>query len=167
MGMAVRHLRVILPLLLGLCLMALAGCAPPASGVTQAQLPPIKPGTARVWFLRGSITPYGAVQAFAPMIYANGAPVAKIATGTEFYRDFPPGTYRFTVEPYGLPTAQATTLQLSPGTLTYLQVDWVASWTQGYPPASWSFAPNTFAILTMAPQLAEAYLPTLSYLGER
>ena len=101
------------------------------------------------------------------MIYANGAPIATIPQGTGFYRDFAPGTYKFTVQPYGLPTPQATTLQLAAGTETYLNVDWVASWTQGYAPASYSFAPNTFAILAMAPQVAQAYLPTLGYLGER
>lgn len=101
------------------------------------------------------------------MIYANGAPVAAIPLGTGFYRDFAPGTYQFTVQPFGLPTGQATTLQLAPGTGAYLDVDWVSSWTQGYPPASWNFAPNTFAILTMPKQVAQAYLPTLGYLGER
>jgi len=101
------------------------------------------------------------------MIYANGAPVATIPQGSGFYRDFAPGAYQFTVQPFGLPTAQATTVQLAAGTENYLNVDWVASWTQGYPPASWNFAPNTFAILTMAPQVAQGYLPTLAYLGER
>jgi hypothetical protein len=156
-----------IPIWLGLCLIMLAGCAQTGPTISQAQVPPVKPGLARVWFLRGSLTPYGAVQAFAPMIYVNDAAVAAIPLGTGFYRDFAPGTYRFTVEPLGLPTGQATTVQLAAGTETYLQVDWVASWTQGYPPASWSFAPNTFAILAMAPQLAQAYLPTLGYLGER
>jgi len=122
---------------------------------------------ARVWFLRGSITPAGSVQAFSPMIYVNGAPVAPIPLATGFYRDFAPGTYKFTVEPFGLPTAQASIVDLAPGTQTYLDVDWVASWTQGYPPASWNFSPNTFAILRMEPQVAQAYLPTLGYLGER
>ena len=70
-------------------------------------------------------------------------------------------------QPFGLPTGQATTLQLAPGTGAYLNVDWVSSWTQGYPPASWNFAPNTFAILKMPTQVAQAYLPTLGYLGER
>jgi hypothetical protein len=164
----VRRYLLTMPLLLGFCLMALADCASQNSAtVAQSQIRPVDPGMARVWFLRGSITPNGAVQAFAPMIYANGAPVANIPIGTGFYRDFAPGAYRFTVEPYGLPTSQATVLQLAPGMQAYLQVDWVASWTQGYAPASWSFAPNMFAILTMAPQLAQAYLPTLSYLGER
>jgi hypothetical protein len=163
-----RIWRITAGMLVGLCLGVLSSCAPQtASTISQAQVPPIKPGTARVWFLRGSITPIGAVQAFAPMIYANGAPVANIPLGAGFYRDFPPGTYEFTVEPFGLPTPQASIVQLAAGTQTYLQVDWVASWTQGYPPASWSFAPNTFGILTMPPQVAQAYLPTLEYLGER
>jgi hypothetical protein len=156
-----------MPMLLGLCMILLAGCAQSAPTISQAQVPPIKPGMARVWFLRGSISPNPGVQAFAPMIYANGAPVAAIPLGTGFYRDFAPGTYQFTVQPFGLPTGQATTLQLAPGTGAYLNVDWVSSWTQGYPPASWNFAPNTFAILTMPKQVAQAYLPTLGYLGER
>ena len=155
-------------ILLGLCFITLIGCAQPGPTVSQAQVPPIKPGMARVWFFRPSLTPqFGAVQAFSPMIYANGAPIAAISVGTSFYRDFSPGTYRFTVQPLGLPTAQAATLQLASGTEDYLQVDWISSWTQGFPPASYSFAPNTFGILSYSPQVARAYIPTLAYLGER
>lgn len=163
-----RH-RLTLPLLFGLLLAALVGCAQPTTPtISLAQVPPVRPGMARVWFFRGSISPqFGAVQAFSPMIYANGAPIAAIPVATGFYHDFAPGDYRFTVEPLGLPTPQATNLNLAAGTQSYLQVDWVASWTQGYAPASWSFAPNTFAILNMSPQVALAYLPTLGYLGER
>ena len=84
-----------------------------------------------------------------------------------FFRDFSPGTYTFTVQPYGLPTPQATTLRLAAGTQSYLQAQWIASWQVGYPEVDFSFAPNTFAILTMSPQVAQAYLPTLSYLGQR
>jgi len=164
----VRQCRIAIPLLVGLCLVALAACAQTAPTASPAQLSPVKPGMARVWFFRGSPTPqFGAVQAFSPMIYVDGAPIAAIPPGADFYRDFAPGTYRFTVQPLGLPTAQATTLQLAPGTQDYLQVDWVASWTQGYAPASWNFSPNTFAILSMSPQVAHAYIPTLAYLGER
>jgi hypothetical protein len=162
-----RQLRLMIPMWLGLCFAALAGCAAPSATVTAAQIPPIKPGTARVWFLRGSLTVYPAVQAAVPLIFANGAPVAQLPIGAEFYRDFPPGLYRFTVQSYGLPTPQATVVDLAPGTQIYLYVDWIQSWTQGYPEASWSFAPNTLGILQMAPQLAQAYIPTLNYLGER
>jgi hypothetical protein len=42
----------------------------------------------------------------------------------------------------------------------------VGSWEEGYPEAGYSFAPNTFGILTMSPQLAQAYLPTLTYRPE-
>lgn len=160
-----RHLSI--PVFLSLCFVALAACASQVP-TSQSQAPPIKPGMARVWFYRPSLTPqFGAVQAFDPMIFANEAPIAAIGAGTDFYRDFAPGTYRFTVQPLGLPTGQATTLQLGPGTLDYLYVDWISSWTQGYPPASFSFAPNTFGILSANPQVALAYIPTLAYLGER
>jgi hypothetical protein len=156
------------PMLLGLCLGAIADCAPAATAMAQeAQAPALEPGTARVWFLRPTSSPNGNVEAAAPIIYANGASIGDIPAGTEFYRDFRPGTYRFTVQPYGLPTGQADTVQLPPGTQTYLEVQWIASWQQGYPEAGWGFAPNTFGVLTMSPQLAQAYLPTLSYHGQR
>jgi hypothetical protein len=156
-----------IPTVVGLCLIALAACAQPGPRVSLAQVPPGKSGSARVWFLRGSITTNPAVQAFSPMIYANGAPIAAIPIETAFYRDFAPGTYRFTVQTNGLPTPQATSLQLAPGTEYFLDVDWIASWTQGYPEASWNFNPNTFGIIPMGAQVAQAYLPTLRYLGEQ
>lgn len=67
------------------------------------------------------------------------------------------------MQPYGLPTGQADTVQLAPGTQTYLEIQWLASWEEGYPEAGWGFAPNTFGILIMSPQLAQAYLRTLTY----
>jgi hypothetical protein len=156
-----RKHRLLFPILLGLAVFA--DCAMPAAARAQQTATPAVPGMARVWFLRPADSPNGNVWAASPMIYVNGAPVGDIPAGTEFYRDFRPGTYSFTVQPYGLPTGQADTVQLAPGTQTYLEVQWLASWQQGYPEAGWSFAPNTFGILTMSPQLAEAYLPSLSY----
>lgn len=157
-------------LLLTLGLGAVVSCAPQATVTSsQAQIPALAPGMARVWFLRGWDAPSGQtfVYAAAPVVYADGAPVGDLRVGTSFFRDFPPGTYTFTVQPYGLPTPQATTLQLAAGTQSYLQAQWIASWQVGYPEAGWGFAPNTFGILTMSPQVAQAYLPTLTYLGQR
>src|SRR6201997_4711268 len=142
-----------MPMLLGLCLAAFAGFAPPAIAV--AAEPPAAapaPGMARVWFLRPAGSSNGNVWAAAPMIYANGASIGDIPEGAEFYRDFRPGTYSFAVQPYGLPTGQADTVRLAPGTQTYLEIQWLASWEQGYPEAGWGFAPNTFGILRMSPQ---------------
>ena len=154
----------------GLCLAALLGCAAETT-TTASQSPPLPaaPGTARVWFLRGWDSPSGEgyVYAAAPVVFANGAPLGDLRTGTEFFRDFPPGTYKFTVQPYGLPTTQETTVQLAAGMESYLQVQWVASWEFGYPEVDFSFAPNTFAIFPMSAQVAQAYLPTLTNLGQR
>jgi hypothetical protein len=140
---------------------------PGAPRADAGPLPPPAPGQARVWFLRGSISSNPAVQAFSPIVYVNGAPIGPMPQGDYFFRDFAPGTYRFTVQPFGLPTGQNTTLQLMPGSVTFLNIDWVASWTQGYPPASWSFSPNTFSVNAMNPQVALAYIPTMNYLGPR
>jgi hypothetical protein len=148
----------------------LADCTPQSRVTTsEAKIPGIPPGAARVWFLRGWDAPSGQgfVYAAAPIIFANGAPLGDIPVGSDFFCDFAPGTYTFTVQPYGLPTPQATTLQLAAGTQSYLHAQWLASWQVGYPEADFSFAPNTFAILAIPPQVAQAYLPTLTYLGQR
>ena len=158
-----RH-RPVTSALLGLCFAALANLAPqPVAAAPQAQIPALAPGMARVWFLRPAGSLNGNVWAAEPMIYANGAAIGDIPAGAEFYCDFQPGTYSFTVQSYGLPTGQADTVQLAPGTRTYLEIQWVGSWEEGDPEAGWGFAPNTFGILTMSAQLAQAYLPTLTY----
>jgi hypothetical protein len=162
-----RQFRFFLLLLLGLAGAGFIGCAK-ATGISPGQVAPAPAGMARVWFVRPFSTPqFGAVTAFDPEIYANGASVGTIPIGATFYRDFLAGTYRFTVQPLGLPTPQATTLQLGAGTEYFLQVNWVPSWTQGYPEADFNFGPNTFAIFTMTPQVAQAYIPTLAYVGQR
>jgi hypothetical protein len=152
-----------------LCLLwYIDGAAQQTMGFPEVQTSAIQPTTARVWFLRQSNPVNGNVQAAAPMIFANGSSLGRSLAGTVFYRDVAPGTYTFTVEPYGgLPTGQADTVRLAPGTQTYLQVQWLPSWQVGYPEATWSAAPNTFGILTMPPQLAQAYIPTMTDLGPR
>jgi hypothetical protein len=156
------------PTVVSLCLIALAACAQPGPRVSQAQVPPGKSGSARVWFLRGSISTSPAVQAFSPVIYVDGAPVAAIPIDTAFYRDFSPGTYGFMVQTNGgFPTHQVTSLQLAPDTEYFLDVDWVPSWNLGYPLIAGSQNFATYAIIPMGPQVAQAYLPTLHYLGEQ
>jgi len=152
------------------CILVLADCMQQSKVTTlDAAIPPMPSGAARVWFFRGWDAPSGQkfVYAASPIVYANGAPVGDLPVGSAFFRDFPPGTYKFTVEPYGLPTPQAVTLQLAAGAQDYLQAQWAASWEFGYPEVDFSFAPNTFAIFSTSPQVSQAYLPTLAYLGQR
>jgi hypothetical protein len=104
--------------LLVACVLVLANCAPQATVATsQAQIPAIAPGSARVWFFRGWDAPSGQsfVYGAAPTIYANGVPVGEIRTGTAFFRDFPPGTHSFTVELPSDPVGSQLAVRLSRG----------------------------------------------------
>jgi len=71
-------------------------CTAVAIDASQAQVPGMAPGMARVWVLRQSDPQSGNVEAAAPMVFANGAPVGRSRAGTVFYRDFAPGSYAFT-----------------------------------------------------------------------
>src|SRR5205823_11987363 len=146
-----------------LLLLALAGCTPQGNVATpQAQIPPVEPGMARVWFFRQMDPVSGNVEAARPIIYANGAPVGQIEQGTIFFHNFPPGKYRFTVQPFGTPTREHDTLQLTPGTQAYVQVQWEPNWE-----ANRTGAGSSFTILTSSPEVAQQYLPTLTNLGQR
>jgi hypothetical protein len=159
--MTMRKYLLFMPLLLGLVVGA--GSVPVAMASPEtAQVTPPSPGMARVWFLRpaGSNSyAYGA----SPMIYANGTPIAEIPANTGFYRDFAPGTYRFTVQPYGSPNKKADTVQLAPGTQTYLEVQWIPTWEEGYSTGG----RDSFFVVNMSPQIARDWLPALNLIGQR
>jgi hypothetical protein len=118
--MTIRKQHLIGLALLGLCVSLLPSCAPPGSGLqSYAQVAPPAPGTARVWFVH---TKDPEEQFGDPIIYANGQQVGRSVAGIAFYHDFQPGTYAFTVQSYGIPTNAKDTVQLAPGTQTYLEV---------------------------------------------
>lgn len=162
--------RVAVPLLLALCLGADAAAAQVATPMQSMAQPsgPYAPnsGAARVWFLWPSESQVGYDVGAMPTIYANGTPVGAIRGGTEFYRDFPPGTYQFSIEPVGQPTGQRATVQLAPGSQTFLEVQWNPTWEEGYASGT-GLMSHSFFIIPMPPQLAQAYLPTLANLGAR
>jgi hypothetical protein len=153
-----------MPALLGLALLAGSMQAAIADGPNTAVSAP-NSGMARVWFLRpGSQT--SAIYGAAPVIYANGAAVGAMPGNAAFYRDFTPGYYSFTVQSYGLPNNAADTVQLAPGTQTYLEVQYVPGWEEGYAGGQGEDS-HSFFVLNMSPQLAQAYIPTLTDLGQR
>jgi hypothetical protein len=146
---------------MGFCCLGLvlAGCAAqPTTTALQTPVPALQPSMARVWVLRQGNAPGGNVAAADPMLYANGAPVARSAQGTVYFHDFQPGTYRFTVQPYGTPANLVDTLQLAPGT----QVQAVPNWEVGSTAGGASFA-----VLLMSPQEAQPYVQTMTNLGQR
>jgi hypothetical protein len=146
--------------LLGFCVSLLTSCAPPGSGVqSYAQVAAQPPGTARVWFVR---TKDPQEQFGDPIISANGQQVGRSVPGVAFYHDFPPGTYAFTVQSYGLTAGQPLqkdVVQLAPGTQTYLEVLWGGSWLVG------TAGGATFFVRTLVPPLGPAYVKMLTDQG--
>jgi hypothetical protein len=158
--MTVRNYRAPVSMLFGL--VALAGLMPTAMASPEGQqVPALSAGAARVWFLRPVGANSSALGA-APMIYANGTPVADIPGNAAFYRDFAPGTYRFTVQPYGSPNKKADTVQLVPGTQTYLEVQWIPTWEEGYSTGG----RHSFFVVNMSPQMAQDWLPALTLIRQ-
>jgi hypothetical protein len=158
-----RSLRRIAVLLVLVLLTSAAAIAPSPAAAAPEAAP--APGTARVWFLRTAA--WGGISIGAsPMIYADGQPVGALGESSAFYRDFPPGTHRFAVDPYGLPTGDVRTVELQPGTTTYLQVSRLSTWEMGYPTGVGIMA-YSFFIVPMSPHSAVAYLQTLTNLGAR
>jgi hypothetical protein len=155
--MRVAKYHLIAPILLGFCLLEPAGCAPPGDVPrTQAQIPALAPGMARVWLLRDN----DPEEAFGtPIIYANGQPIARSEPGAASFRDLPPGTYRFTVQSYGLPTGYKDKVRLAPGSQTYLEIQWGPSWEEGVAGGS------TFYVRTLSQELGKAYYGSMSYVG--
>jgi len=146
----------------GLGLIALAGCTPQPQVASQASASALPSGMARVWLFRQADPPGGNVYAADPIVYANGAPVGGIKQGTAFFHDFPPGKYRFTVQPFGTPTREHDTIQLVPGAQAYLQVQWEPNWE-----ANRTGGGASFTVLSSSPEVAQQYLPTLTNLGGR
>ena len=97
-----------------------------------------------------------------PIIYANGNQIGRSIPGIAFYRDFPPGTYAFSVQSYGLTAGQPIrkdVVQLAPGTQTYLEILWGGSWLEG------AAGGATYYVRTLPPELDQAYLRMLTDKG--
>ena len=150
--MIVRKYQLIALAFLGFSLSLLLSCASPSTGVqSYAAVAPPAPGMARVWFLR---TRDPQEQFGDPIIFANGHEIGRSVPGIAFYHDFPPGTYAFTVQSYGLTAGQPIQkdmVQLAPGTDTYLEILWGGSWLEGVPGGA------TFFVRTLSPELGQAY----------
>jgi hypothetical protein len=154
--MIIRKHHLIALAILGCCVLPLLSCGTPGSGLqTYAQVAPQPPGTARVWFMR---TKDPQEQEGDPIIYVNGNPVGRSVGGVAFYHDFPPGTYTFTVQSYGVLAGQEAnkvTRQLAAGTQTYLEIEWGSSWLVG------TVGGDTYFVRPLPPELDQAYLHML------
>ena len=156
----IRKCKLVALSLLGLCAFLFSSCAPPGSGLqSYAQVAAPAPGTARVWFVRTSDPQE---QLGDPIIFANGQQLGRAVPGVAFYHDFPPGSYTFTVQSYGLTAGQPLQkdmIQLAPGTQTYLEILWGGSWLVG------TAGGATFFVRTLPSDLGPAYVRMLADKG--
>ena len=116
---------------------------------------------ARIWVLRQADPPQGASRPPAP----SSSPTARhspTAKREPFFYDFPPGTYKLAVQAFGTPAKLSDTVQLSAGMQSYVQIETVPNWEEGSRVGGWSFD-----VRSMSPEVAQQYLPTLAYLGQR
>ena len=155
----IRKYQLVRLALLGFCILPLVSCGSPGGGSALQSYAPVAaqpPGTARVWFMH---TNDPQEQMGDPIIYANGNQVGRSIPVIAFYRDFPPGSYAFTVQSYGLPTGTKDVVQLAPGSQTYLEIMWGGSWETG------TAGGATYYVRTLPPELASAYLKMLTDKG--
>ncbi|HWB47867.1 MAG TPA: hypothetical protein VG651_02060 [Stellaceae bacterium] len=140
------------------CLAILGAAAVSASAAAPDQAPPVPPNQSRVWFLRQLLP---GEQFHPPMVYVNGAPIATIAQGTAFYRDFAPGQYTFSVENCLPQRGDSQTMTLQPYTQYALQV-------QQDDNGAWDCNPPQVSYLRQVPPQQVSYLfGQVEYLGPR
>ena len=158
--MMIGRWKLVVLSLLGLCASLFSSCAPLEGGLqSYAQVAAPAPGTARVWFVRTSDPQE---QFGDPIIFANGQQLGRAVPGVAFYHDFPPGSYTFTVQSYGLTAGQPLqkdVIQLAPGTQTYLEILWGGSWLVG------TAGGATFFVRTLPSDLGTAYVRMLADKG--
>ena len=129
-----------------------------ALAAAPEQAPPVPPGQSRVWFLRQLLP---GENLHPPMVYVNGAPIASIAEGTAFYRDFIPGQYVFNVENCLSQTASAQTMVLAANAQYALQV-------QQDDNGAWACTPPQVSYLRQVqPQQVPYLFSQVNYLGAR
>ena len=167
-----RRLKFSILLLLGLAFAGFTGCALGDRGLAGTGSAAAISGMARVWFFRPSLTPRSSapLQPFAPTDLCQWcAGRRNRARHLRFYRDFPPGTYRFTVQPLGSADDPGSNAAAG-GPERRITFRWIGypSWTQGYPRGRLEFAPKHFRH-SVDVAAGSAGLPSrpLAYLGPR
>lgn len=142
MGEALRRRPVLLALL------ALNACAPPGHVWSDASVPPVPAGAARLVLYR-SFEPYQSL-AYVP-VFLNGADVGAVGPGKIVIRDVAPGTYTIAPRSDGLWPDQAKTVTLVAGNTAYAKIE---SFNSLNSTADHPELQATFVVVLIAPAVA-------------
>ena len=148
----------------------LVGCAgTPEHDNPLTAAPPLAPGMARIWILRQINVAYENFATAEPAVFIvnvassqNQVDLGHVESGTVFFHDVAPGTYRLRAQPYGTRAHLTDTVRLGPGWTAFLQVQAIPNWQGGS-----SVGGASFDVLTMVQQDAKAAIPTLRFVGAR
>jgi hypothetical protein len=141
--------------------LAASGCAPGPPTVAAAAIPPIPPGTARIWIYR-EYQPSESLNLAAVSINGANAGYAQ-AGGGAFYRDVAPGHYHIAVASYGTDFGQSSDVGLAAGEEAYIKIESLSAWTTGGDLGA--FKRDTFYARLVPPQLARAEIAHSPFYG--
>ena len=144
-------------------MMALAACGqrPPEYAEIAAQVPPVRPGLARLFIYR-DYEPYESLS--RPYLYLNGAIIGISEPGGVIYRDVPPGSYLISIDSYGVYPNQFKTVQMSAGGTYYSKITSLRSWEDGNDLAR-EFGADTFVVVLIDPEQAQREMATKWFFG--
>jgi hypothetical protein len=139
----------------GIVLVALAAfLRPSAAPAASANVAPIAPGAARIWFYR-DYEP--SVSLNVANVMLNGATTVVVQPdGSAVYRDVPAGRYHIGVDSTGTDVNQSKDVDLAPGQEAFVKVLALSSWDSGGDTIS--FQRDTFYVSLVPPQIARAQL---------
>ena len=127
---------------------ACAGGGPPggpAFAQVAAQLPPVPPDRARIFFDR-DYEPYESLG--RPYVLLNGEVAGISEPGGVFYRDVAPGRYVVSVKSNTFYPGQDKTVDIRGGQTAYVKVESLRSYNSG----DSMYDPDTFAVVVVAPE---------------
>lgn len=141
-------------------LLAVANADAQAPATSSVVIPPIPPGQARVWIVRGS-QPSDPLDLYRiEAVTLNGVNVGYSQLGGAMYRDVAPGHYVIAAPSFeDVDASQSAKVDLGAGQEVYLKLE-----ALGWPNAGDNFADN-FYVRLMPPQIARSMVAQLAFLG--
>ena len=130
--------------------------AGPTFAQAGAQLPPVPPDHARIFFYR-DYEPYESLS--RPYVLLNGEVAGISEPGGVFYRDVAPGRYVVSVKSNTFYPGQEKTVEAGGGETGYVKVESIQSYNAG----DKTYVPDTFTVVIVGPADAERDIASKRY----
>jgi hypothetical protein len=141
-------------------LLAVVNADAQSPATSSVVIPPIPPGQARVWIVRGS-QPTGPLEMHrVEAVTLNGVKVGYMKLGGALYRDVAPGRYVIAAPSFqDIDSSQSAKVDLAAGQDVYLKLE-----ALGWPNAGDNMG-DDFYVRLMPPQIARSMIAQVAFLG--